>query len=169
MSDADHIAALEILTEKAGFPEYAEKIVDLEQAITEVKNDLTAPAAMINLKSENLNKLIKALSAEGAAEQTGSGSPYLTSAALTAVDDSVAIVQIIVEVAGVDGEKTFKSPELNIADKIAESVINDMVAQANAYAATYLGEHYQASGMSDLKALIGTVPTSKTTLRLSSP
>lgn len=165
LKDEDSIKALEILTEKAGFGEYAEKIQDLERVITEVKNDLTAPAAMINLSSENLNKLIKALSADGAAEKTGSGSPYLTSAALTAVDDSVAIVQIIVEVQGVDGEKTFKSPELNIEEKISAAVVNELIAQANAYAAEYLGEHYQASGISDLKALIDTVPGSKTTTK----
>lgn len=163
LSDADHVAALEILTEKAGFPEYADKIVNLEEAITSVQKDLTAPAVMINLSSENLNKLIKALSAEGAAAMTGSGSPYLTSAALTAVDDSVAIVQIIVEVEGVDGEKTFKSPELNIEEAVSAAVLNDLAAQANAYAAEYLGEHYQASGLSELKALAGTKLTSKTT------
>ena len=167
LDDADSIAALEILTEKAGFPEYAEKIKDLEQAIADVQADLTAPNAMIDLQSANLHKLINALSVNGAAAKTGSGNPYLLSDALTAVDDSVAIVQIVVAIDGKDNTATYTSGEYSYGDKISAADLNKLIADAEAFAASILGstEHYVVDGLSELKALADVELTSKTTTK----
>lgn len=72
LKDQDKKDALVVLVSAAGFPEYAEKIENLEKAMAEVKVALTAPNASIDVESKDLDNLITALMGNGETKEFGS-------------------------------------------------------------------------------------------------
>ena len=148
--------ALKIMVSAAGYPEYAEKIKNLEQSMANVKAALTAPNALIDLESPNLYKLIDALEAAGDAAYETYGSPYLLSDALTALDETTAIVQVIVDVNG--QTKTFTTAEMAPGAVLEQSVVDTLIAQVEAFAAEQLGAKlgfYDVTGIDELRAMAG--------------
>ncbi|MBE7066866.1 MAG: hypothetical protein E7385_04875 [Ruminococcaceae bacterium] len=81
-ADDEKVAALEVLVEAAGFPEYAEKIQNLEKAMKDVKEALTPPSEYIDTESADLGNLIDALLMSGDASQYTYGELYLESEAI---------------------------------------------------------------------------------------
>ena len=162
-NDEEKMKALEILTDKAGFPEYVEKIKDMKEFMTEINEGLTAPSAMINLSSSNLYVLVEALEKEEAAASTGSGHPYLVSETLTAVDDSVAIVQVKVTAGG--KTEAFTTAELVIGEAFAQAEYESLMVRIGAFVGENLENYslYTAQGEDALKALVGEKLTQKTT------
>ena len=65
LKDDEKMEALEILVVAAGFPEYKEKIVTVEDAMASVKNSLTAPDSHIDVDSADLSNLVDALLKDG--------------------------------------------------------------------------------------------------------
>ena len=148
--------ALKIMVSAAGYPEYAEKIKNLEQSMANVKAALTAPNALIDLESPNLYKLIDALEAAGDAAYETYGSPYLLSDALTALDETTAIVQVIVDVNG--QTKTFTTAEMAPGTVLEQGVVDALIAQVEAFAAEQLGAKlgfYDVTGIDELRAMAG--------------
>lgn len=162
-NDEEKMKALEILTDKAGFPEYVEKIKDMKEFMTEINEGLTAPSAMINLSSSNLYVLVEALEKEEAAASTGSGHPYLVSETLTAVDDSVAIVQVKVTAGG--KTEAFTTGELVIGEAFAQAEYESLMVRIGAFVGENLENYslYTAQGEDALKALVGEKLTQKAT------
>ena len=97
LADEDKVAALQIMVSEAGFPEYAEKITSLEAVVSQVKADLIAPNAAIDLTSANLGKLMDVLTGKGKVVIDEVGSPWILSKVLTAMDNSQVMVQVIIE------------------------------------------------------------------------
>lgn len=64
LKDAETTAVLEKLLSDFGYASYVDKIKNLESVMAEVKADLKAPNAAIDVSSENLGKLVKALALE---------------------------------------------------------------------------------------------------------
>lgn len=58
LADAGRQASLKLLVTNAGFPEYSEKIKDMKDKMAQIKADLTAPNAAIDLNSEALDDLV---------------------------------------------------------------------------------------------------------------
>ncbi|MBP3498164.1 MAG: hypothetical protein J6K33_10075, partial [Alistipes sp.] len=100
VADDEKIVALEILTKAAGYPEYAERIVNLEAAMAQVKEDLVAPNAMINLNSDKLATLVKALQADGEATEPVKAVPYVLSKTLMVADSSIYYITVNVSANG---------------------------------------------------------------------
>ena len=148
-------AALVTMTTAAGYPEYADKIADLEEVISGVKADLTAPNKMINLQSANLYKLIEALNAEGAAEATGSGYPYINSVTLSVTGEG--LYQVIVKVFVGGKEQSFASPSYYVGNAVVADDIDKIITDAEAFAVSVLGDtkYYTVKGLDELKALAG--------------
>lgn len=69
LKDADKKDALEVLVTAAGFPEYAEKIENLEKAMADVKAALTAPDSHINPSDADLGNLVATLLGSGDTEE----------------------------------------------------------------------------------------------------
>ncbi|MBQ3192143.1 MAG: hypothetical protein IJB59_01060 [Oscillospiraceae bacterium] len=88
LADEEKVAALEIMVGAAGYPEYADKIADLNGAMATVQSGLTAPNAAINLNSDKLTALVNLLSSEGTVEVKAADTPYLVSEPLTQWDSS---------------------------------------------------------------------------------
>lgn len=65
MNDDEKVAAIEVLLTSAGYPQYSERISDLESVLAEVLEDLVAPDAAIDVNSPNLLKLTDALEMNG--------------------------------------------------------------------------------------------------------
>lgn len=72
LKDQDKKDALRVLVSAAGFPEYAEKIENLEKAMSDIKAALTAPNASIDVESKDLDNLITALMGSGETKEFGS-------------------------------------------------------------------------------------------------
>lgn len=168
LADDEKIAALSILVTNAGFPEYVDKIANLEEAVANVKRDLKAPNTMIDLNSASLPALLNLLQ-DGSLNPstTGSGNPYLE-APLAVVDDSKSVVTVTVTANGVKtisktydiGAKpdvaallaeaeTFAKTQFNVADlKFYEIVAqldddkNPLPGKAELEALTKLEEKY---------------------------
>ncbi len=131
--------ALTILLMAVNKAEYAEKIGDLEQLLTEVKAGLTAPNEAINLKSDNLGKLLEALEMSGSVTSKATDAPYLLSDKLTALSDDQVNLQIIIETPA--GSSAITSDPMDIGAALTQSMINDLLAKANAEVAKLLGDN----------------------------
>lgn len=163
-NDEDKLNALVTLATNAGFPEYADQIFGLKDLLADFNARLTAPSDMIDLSSPNLYVLLEVLESAGNAETTGSGSPYLISETLTAVDDSVAIVQVKVTAGGktesfttgelVLGEASFTSAEFDKLCAAIEAFANSNIEDAALY---------EPDGFEALSALVGQELTQKQT------
>ena len=140
LADDEKVAALEIMVGAAGYPEYADKIKDLEGIMASVKAALTPPNAAIDLTSPNLGKLVAALETEGAAAATGAVSyAYLISDTLTVQDSSLRMVQVIIETS--KGTKTVVLEGLEVGHVLTAGEIADLQNKMAEAAAELLGEN----------------------------
>lgn len=128
-ADAEKEAALTVLTLDAGYPEYAEKIVNLGTAMKEIVAGLTVPHEAIDLDSKNLGKLVEAYEidipfAEGMFEEPLS----IYSPALIVADETMVYAQITINL----GNKTatFSTPAVEMGN-VAE--ISDMMAKVEEF------------------------------------
>lgn len=96
LSTEEKVDALGVLVSAAGFPEYADKIADLEKAMADVKAALTAPDAAIDLKSPTLNKLVAALEATGTVETPAAGPLYMVIGDFSVNADKKATVSVVI-------------------------------------------------------------------------
>lgn len=159
LADEEKVAALEIMVGAAGFPEYAEKIADLERIMSSVKEALTAPnATIIDLNSENLGKLMDALTTDAAAEYATFGAPYVLSKVLTAMDSSQVMVQVILE-AG-NNSATITTDAMNRGTILTQQIVDDLKAKVDAKAAELLDGNlfcYELTvNGTPIEALVGT-------------
>ncbi|MBR3935489.1 MAG: hypothetical protein IKJ57_02965, partial [Oscillospiraceae bacterium] len=157
--DEEKVAALETLVTAAQYPEYAEKIANLEGVMAEVKANLTAPNALIDLGSKNLGKLMTALTEGGTPSGTVTGSPYIVSPVLTAADASQVFVQVIIK----NGTKTetVTSEMITRGNPFTAELYTDLINKVNAAAENVLvgsAKYYDLTVegiVDDLKGLIG--------------
>ena len=157
LADDEKIDALKIMVTAAGFPEYADKIVDLEAQLNSVKESLTAPNAAIDLASPNMGALITALTAEGTVETAKAGSPYLLSEVLMATDSSQVYVQIIID-AGKAGTATVVTEAMDRNTVLTQDVVNGLKASVDEKVNELLGtnaKYYNLSASVSLDALVG--------------
>ena len=159
LADDEKVAALEIMVGAAGYPEYADKIKDLEGIMADVKAALSAPNAAIDLNSTNLGNLVSALEAEGTAEAAGTVSyAYLISDTLTIQDSSLRMVQVIIETP--KGSATVTLEELTVVHVLSADEIASLKSKMEAAAADKLGENvvwYEAVAEgATLESLVGT-------------
>ena len=126
--------ALRIMVTAAGFPEYADKISDVETKLNDILNDLKAPNEAIDLNSENLGKLVDALTADGEVSYETAGYPYVLSAALTAADASQVYVQVIIN----DNEATVTSEMITRGEKFTAEIYAKLKNEMNAALANIL-------------------------------
>lgn len=160
----DEEEALKILVAKAGFPEYAEKITGVEVKLNNILAALKAPNAAIDVESENLYKLVKALTDGGETSCTATGSPYILSEALKATDASQTYVQVIININGerisVDGAEVVRGTVLseeyvaNLKNAV-ETKVNETLGANKA--------HYNLEGK-NLDELVGETLSSKLTI-----
>ena len=130
VGDADKKAALGILMEKAGYPQYVAKIENLEQAMADVKAGLKAPNAAIDLTSDNLANLIEALNTTGTVGSLTAGVPYLLSDALTALDESQVNAQVILTIGNYT--ETFTTASINRGETLTQAAVNELKAKITA-------------------------------------
>lgn len=159
LADEEKVDALKIMVGAAGFPEYADKIVDLEAKLAQVLADLSEPNEAIDLTSANLSKLMTALSVEGDVVTAEAGYAYLLSETLTALDESQVMVQVIIETP--KGNATVTSAEMDRGIVLTQAVIDELKAKVNDKVAELLGadnvKFYTAAiEGTALDALVGT-------------
>ncbi|MBQ6700121.1 MAG: hypothetical protein IJM98_05615, partial [Oscillospiraceae bacterium] len=162
MTDGEE--ALKILVAKAGFPEYAEKITDVEVNLNNILAALKAPNAAIDVESENLYKLVKALTDGGETSCTATGSPYILSEALKATDASQTYVQVIININGerisVDGAEVVRGTVLS--EEYVANLKNAVEAKVNETLGANKA-HYNFEGK-NLDELVGETLSSKLTI-----
>ena len=148
----------ELLKEIAGsmgdYTSYIDKIGKLEGAMAELKADLKAPNAVININSSNLNKLINALEMSGEIPAVTVDTMQLTSSAITM--DAPDKVTLSIKVAGVVVTKTFDAGYVLMPEDI-EAIIaeaNKVLVDANGNE-KYPEAYYEASyDLSELNAWV---------------
>lgn len=160
----EKLDALATMLGKLNYGEYVDKITDLETIVSEVKAALTAPNAAINLNSPNLYKLIAALEIKDTVAFSGSGSPFLFSDYLSALDDTQVQVQVIVDVNG--NTATYQTPAKPRGYVLNQADANVLIDEVEAFAEQQLGAKtafYKAEGFDKLAELVGTELTNKLT------
>ena len=118
---------------------------------------------MIDLSSPNLYILVEALEAAGTPESTTANHPYMVSETLTAVADSVAIVQVKVTVNG--KTEAFTTGEKTLGDEFTAAECAKLVEAIEAFANSNIEDPalYKAEGMDKLNAMVGEALAQKTT------
>lgn len=119
--------ALKVMCTAAGFPQYADKISDLEGKLNTYLAAMSAPNAKIDVQSDSLGKLITALDTEAEDFGTASGAPYLVSANLTAQDNSQRSIQIIIETP--NGSATVGTDPMDRGTVLTADIINGLDAK----------------------------------------
>ena len=164
LADSTKEAALKLVVDLAGFPEYAEKIANLSTVLDEVKRDLTAPNAAIDVTSAKLSTLTEALETSGQVTTKTAGVPYLVSDALTALDQSQVNVQVIVNVGAYSA--AFTTDSFDKGTTLSQAAVDALMAQVNAFVAEKVGAdkapHYAAAADPvNLNSLVGTQISTK--------
>ncbi|MBQ4547439.1 MAG: hypothetical protein IJA17_09860 [Oscillospiraceae bacterium] len=152
----DKEEALRIMCTAAGYGEYADKISDVEGKLKEYNEMLSAPNAKIDVDSANLGKLVAALNMEGTAECEASGSPYVLSEMLTAMDESQVNVQVIISTPA--GNATVTTDTMDRGAVLEQSVIDALKANVEAEVEKLLGaneKYYDLEVSEELDALVG--------------
>jgi len=151
LDSEDKVAAIGVLVNAAGYPEYAEKISNVGGALATLQAELKAPNAAIDLESDNLGKLVGALEQGGAAAYDSYGALYLYSDKLTVTDASQKTVQVFLN----------GSVAANlIVDRgyvLTQGDINNLLAQLNAAVEAKYGDNvkfYDPAGIDELNALV---------------
>ena len=159
LSTPEKQAALVTLATAAGYGEYAEKISSLSTTMTEVKNALTPPNAMIDLGSANLSKLIAALSASGtpATYSTLPGALYLVSDTFILNASDKISTTITVQAAGGKPVSITTDPFTKTHVMDATDVQKLIDAVANAFAQLGIDEKYYTTDYAEtvFTALVG--------------
>ena len=137
LEDEAKVEALRIMVTAANYPEYADKIADLETKLTNVLNSLSKPNAAIDVNSENLGKLLNALTKEEAVVVEDANTAYLISETLTALDESQVMVQLIIDTP--NGSATVRSDEMDKGTVLTQAVIDDLQAKYTAKINELLG------------------------------
>lgn len=161
----DNEEALRIMCSAAGYPEYADKISDVEGKLNDYNARLSAPNAAINVKSENLGKLVNALTAEGETSCTASGAPYILSDVLTATDSSQILIQVMIETP--KGSATVTTEAMDRGAVATKEIVDDLKAKVEAKVEELLGDnvaYYTLATEGDLDALVGTELFAKTNI-----
>ena len=157
LADDEKVAALQKMVMAAGYPEYADKIQQLEQLLAEVKAALTAPNAKIDLNSPNLGKLLDELEKEGSVVCQPAGQPYLNSQVLTALDETRVMIQVIVEKG--ESRVTFTSQPFDFGAVITQSDVDALKAGLNEAVYALLGDtaayHYVSVTGTPIEELVG--------------
>lgn len=92
IADEEYQAALALLLEDQGMPEYIEKISKLGKAMEEVTNNLVPTNEMIDT-SKDLKKLVAAVSDDGiSSNPNATDVPAIISQSFTVVDDSAVVL-----------------------------------------------------------------------------
>lgn len=161
LADEEKIAALRVMVSSAGYPQYADKISDLEGIMAEVRADLLPPNAAIDTDSKNLEKLVSALTMSGAAgtytAAQVSGGLWLDSDPFLLAASNKAAVKITL----VLGNQTrVVSATYDKGYTLTQSDINGLLTQVNAAINEVLGGklNYYTNNYSDgaaVKALVG--------------
>ena len=138
LADDAKLAALKIMVGAVGYPDYADKIQELERLLTEVKAALTAPNAKIDLHSSHLGKLLDELEKEGSVVCQPAGHPYLFSQMLTALDETQAMVQVIVEKG--ESRVTITSQVYDLGAIVSETDVAALQAKLDEAVQTLLGD-----------------------------
>ncbi len=152
----DKEEALRIMCTAAGYGEYADKISDVEGKLKEYNEMLSAPNAKIDVDSANLGKLVAALNMEGTAECTATGSPYVLSEMLTAMDESQVNVQVIISTPA--GNATVTTDTMDRGAVLEQSVIDALKVNVEAEVEKLLGaneKYYDLEVSEELDALVG--------------
>ena len=154
----DNEEALKIMCNAAGYPQYADKISDVETQLNDYKARLSAPNAKIDVESENLGKLVAALIKIGDTKCEATGAPYIMSETITALDESQVNVQIIIETP--EGKDAVTTDSVDRGTVFTQDMLNDLVAKADDKVAKLLGENIKYYTKStdgvDLTTLVGT-------------
>lgn len=135
----DNEEALRIMCEAAGYGEYAEKISGVEEKLNTYNNNLSAPNAAIDVNSANLGKLVTALTAAGDAAGNATGSPYVLSKILTALDESQVMVQVIIDTP--NGGATVTGAVVESGTVLDQAAVNALKTSVDAKVAELLGEN----------------------------
>ena len=124
----DNKDALTIVANAAGYGEYVDKIADIDTALADVKRDLKAPNAAIDLSSANLGKLVAALEMEGSVSaDLKLETPYIVSSGLKATDSSYKVINVMIQVG--NKSRTVSSDEILRGTAIDQAVIDGLEAQ----------------------------------------
>ena len=126
----DNEEALRIMCEAAGYGEYADKISDVEGKLNTYNENLSKPNDAIDVESANLGKLVTALTAAGDVVGTATGSPYVLSNILTAMDESQVNVQVIIETP--NGSATVTTDVMDKGTVLSQTVVNKLKAAVDA-------------------------------------
>lgn len=148
----EKVAALEVLVGAAGYSEYAEKITDLEEVMSDVQAALTAPNAAIDLSSDNLSKLVAALETEGEVDVPAAGPLTMTSGAISVNADSKATVSVVIN--GVNYPQITKMKnEMLTADEIDAIVafVDAQVAELG-FSDKYYTNNYDKAALAEVLA-----------------
>lgn len=129
-------AALEIMVKAAGFPEYADKIADLEGILSEVSANLTMPNSAIDLESESAGKLIDALESDKDVAWNGSGYAWIESDNITVT--SKMNIEVTVTAGG--ETNTFSRQVEKSGDILPQSYVDDINAKIDAFLAERLNK-----------------------------
>ena len=132
----DNEEALKIMCEAAGYGEYADKIADVEAKLNDYNARMIAPNSAIDVNSGNLGKLVAALTAAGDAAGNATGSPYVLSKILTALDESQVMVQVIIETP--NGSAAVTSASVERGNALTQEQINELKEKVEAEANTLL-------------------------------
>ena len=134
--DPEKEAALAILLEAFQYGHYVEKISRLGIAMGEIKEDLKAPNANIDLTSANLGKLISALTAEGDVETAEADTPYILSGNLFVTDVTRVMIEAKVSAAG--KHESFYTSSIGRKEVVTAEMVNALQAQIDAWVAGVL-------------------------------
>lgn len=161
LADEEKVSALRVMVSSAGYPQYADKIADLEGIMAEVKADLLPPNAAIDTGSTNLEKLVSALTMSGTVNTHTvaqvSGGLWLDSDPFLLAASNKAAVKITL----VLGNQTrVVSATYDKGYTLTQSDVNSLLTQVNAAVSEVLGgkQNYYTNNYNDgaaVKALVG--------------
>ena len=141
--DDEHKTALANLMKECGYGHYADKIVDLSEAMAEINDQLQPTNAAIDT-TKSLTKLVDALLTSGdaglASENTVVGKPIITSDVLTTLDKDRVTIKVIVDINGKTVTLTPNTDGYEIDTVVSADMINSLEKQIAEHVSKTLGE-----------------------------
>lgn len=139
MGDDDKIAALAVLMNDAGFPEYVDRLATMKEDLNALKRDLVAPNAAIDTSSDNLRKLADALVSAGDLSSVKAQSPYLEMGPVVKTADKYVSVEVKVVIGG----KTYTVPAVTVmkGNALTDAQITELKAAVAAIIKENLGDN----------------------------
>ncbi len=155
-------ADIESLLATLGYGEYVEKLENLEEVINQVKTDLKAPNAMVDLESDKLDVLVDALVLAGDVEEWVVNGLMLKTEKFTIDSDQKHTVTITVQ--GVDVfVNTFDKID-ELTPEVIETIIEKIEDELGNYDEAFYESNFNAD---DLRQLEGSSVTEITSLKVS--